>query len=183
MSTRNFALMAALTLLLAAAIVASPAAARRGSGDIRERLNFGVVLQTDRPFYGVGDTARVFHTPYNYTGELAIEWVSFFGGNGCTFSVEVLDAEGRVVWEPRPNCSRAPSAPIRVGRGGGHLASEETIPLVFQNNGGIGTPGEPLPAGFYQIRLTSNYHGPLRQGEFPPTRGLTTEAAVAIRIE
>lgn len=164
---------------------------RAGGRSIPARLlNWGVLLQTDKACYQVGEIAEVIHVLYNYTEADKMVFVGKFGGNGCSYRIEIRDEAGQLVWQPAgiaggafipPRCSGAPSAPVSVPACGGRLGSAEPVSLVYQNPNGIGTLGAPLPPGFYNVIFTANFAGPHRDGT-TLGRGFNPTASVPIQI-
>jgi len=172
-------LLVAAALVLLATFAWSSSSART---DLTSKLRWGVLLQTDKAFYSAGETAKVHHAVYNFTPTDVIVFVGTFGGNGCSFLVTLRDSQGQVVWEPiAPMCLAMPSGPVTLAAGGGRLAGVESVPLVYQNNGGVGTPGAPLPPGFYTFDFRALFDGPHRDSSTYGA-GMSHAASVPIQI-
>jgi len=154
-----------------------------------DKLKWGVLLQTQSPFYSVGDTATALYALYNRSAEDAYGWSSQGGGNGCEYAFTIVNQNGEVVWEPGSIVGGQFFPPICTDAivpkdlpAGSKINNSLQIPLVYQNGGGIGTLGDPLPAGFYSVRVEVEFHGPHRvQGTIE--LGLSHSASVPIQIE
>lgn len=149
---------------------------------------WGVTLETDRPFYRVGDAADVLYTVSNSSGRDAAGWTLVRGGNGCMYRITIVDPMGQTVWQPGsiingqfigPGCLFAQTAvelPDRTWVQGG-----VPVPLIYQNPGGIGVLGQPLPPDYYQVCIRVYFSGPNEQPFVLP--GLDFTACVPIRID
>ncbi len=151
-------------------------------------VRWALALDTDRPFYAVGDTLQARCTLANWSAADAASW-SLAQGNGCNARFELLDAAGQTVWEPGSIVGGTFSGPgcffaqrVHLLAAGSDQVFGAAIPLVFQNGAGVGTLGAPLPAGLYHLAVSVNRFGPERPpSSFGP--GLTYEARVPIAIE
>ena len=149
---------------------------------------WGLTLQTERPFYRVGDTADVLYTLSNFSGQDAAGWSLTRGGNGCQYRITVVDPLDQVVWQPGtlvngqfsgPGClfaAQAVNLPDRTW-----VQDGRRIPLVYQNAGGIGVQGQPLPAGHYRVCVQVSFGGPNEVPFVLP--GQDFSACVPIRID
>ena len=169
-----------LTLGALALLPQAPLTSRAGPA---HAAGWSVQLRTDRPFYTAGDSARASFRLDNLTAENTFGLVPKSWTNGCAFSLTVLDAQGQTVWQPFTPCF--------FGMGfvsldsGELLRGGDEIPLVYQNNAGIGTAGAPLPPGPYRVCLSVSFSGPTRDAVTPVggPGGLGYSACVPIRIE
>lgn len=181
----GFGLLAVIILIHAA-----PSLARVPARIPSSLLRWGVILQSDEAFYQAGSTARVTSGIYNLTDQDLEMFFSKFGGNGCSYTMDIVDSQGRVVWQAGqiiggnyipPMCPGVPSMPVLIARNGGRTVTTENVQLIFQNPNGIGTLGSPLPAGFYRFRFQAGYTGPLRVGQNPA--GFAPTATLPFQIE
>lgn len=177
-------------LALVILVHAVPSLARIPAQIPAGHFRWGTILQADEAYYPVGGTARVTSGVYNLTDQDIYLFFDNFGGNGCGYSTEILDSQGRVVWEygfiiggnfAPPLCPPPPAEPIVIPSNGGRTATTESIPLIYQNAGGIGTLGSALPAGHYEFRFRARATGPLRDGQ--TQAGLTPTATLPFQIE
>jgi hypothetical protein len=145
-----------------------------GAAGARCRLAYGFVAQCDRPFYAVGDTARVTLALFNFSAQDAFGFSSQGGGFGCEYSVEVLDAAGTVVFAPAVGCTDAiVEKPLLAGT---TIRANVSLPLADDAS-------RPLPPGAYRFRVKAEFHGPNRAaGDFDGMGG-SPEAVVPFRIE
>ena len=192
-SIRAFSFAAPVVLLLAGAST-FPLFARQASQAALKSSPlsppWAITLGTDEPFYAVGDTAAVDFRLTNVTGQDAYGMTLSTGGNGCQYRVRILDASGNTVWQPgtvhggqffNHGCLFA-QRPVPLP----HptvLETKLSIPLVYQNAGGIGVLGTPLAAGPYQVCVDVVFIGPQRSPDFEVPPGANYSACVPIQIE
>ena len=150
---------------------------------------WGITLEADRPAYVSGDQARVAYALWNLSGFDAFGRSLSSGGNGCEFRITVVDSARQIVWQPGslqngqfvgPGCVFG-SRPIHLPS---HtvLGNSASVPLVYQNAGGVGVPGDPLPPGLYRICVDVTFLGPYPSpGSSGPGPGYS--ACVPIRID
>lgn len=176
-------LLFSLALCALAALPQSPLRTPAAAAPASHAFGWGLSLGADQPFYTLGDTAHVLlrlenFTPDNTYGLLPKTWA-----NGCAYQVSVIDDQGQTVWQP--------NSPCFFGMGFYNLGSGQVlrggadIPLVYQNNLGVGTPGAPLVPGAYRLHLIVSFGGPTRTAAAPAgaAPGLGYTASVPIRIE
>ena len=176
-------LLFSLALCTLAALPQFPLQAPTSTALVSQQPGWGITLRSDRPFYALGDTARARFRLENFSpdgtfGLLPKSWV-----NGCAYQISVIDDQGQTVWQPFTPCF--------FGKGFFNLGSGQIlragadIPLVYQNNIGVGTPGAALAPGAYRLEVTVNFAGPTRTASAPigVTLGLGYTASVPIRIE
>src|SRR5262245_5272918 len=95
-----------LLLLAPLALAAAALGSRAQSSFQRARLpglapvRYGLALDADRAFYATGDTLQARCTLANWSAEDVASWSLSQGGNGCNFSLRVVDAAEREVWLP-----------------------------------------------------------------------------------
>jgi len=172
MKTSTCARITAVALCVAWAILASQDTVSAEGRDMLEKLRWGVLLQADRPYYSVGETMKATYAIFNYTDQDVFGRVAPIGGHGCEYAFTVVNSEGDAVWQPGsivdgeyvpPICAFG-VVPLELPSGSrdhrGHF-----IDLVYQNSGGIGTQGSPLPAGMYELRVAVMFQGPFRDLE------------------
>ena len=162
-------------------------------GGLRRRATsidvpWGLTLRTDRPFYRTGDAADVLYTLSNDSGQDAAGWSLSRGGNGCQYRITIVDPLGRTVWQPGsivngqfsgPGCLFAATAVDLPS--GTFVQDGRRIPLVYQNAGGIGVQGEPLPPDHYRVSVHVFFGGPNEVPFVLP--GQDFSASVPIRID
>jgi len=151
---------------------------------------WGLTLQTDRIYYGVGDTMDARFVIANYTGQAAWGWAPVRGGNGCTYSYSIADPFGQELWVPGsvvngtyqgPGCLFAETNTLHAP--GTTRRVPISIPLIYQNPGGFGVQGLPLPPGGYELRVRVTFAGPKRTSGSPTGPGSDFSATVPFRIE
>jgi len=108
---------------------------------------WGLTLQTDRPYYRLGDAADVLYTLSNNSRRDTVGWTLVGGGNGCRYAITIVDSLGQTVWQPGriiqgqfsgPGCTFGTTVvnlPSRTW-----IQDGRRIPLAYQNAGGIGCP-------------------------------------------
>ncbi len=156
-----------------------------------QRDRWGVALQTDRPFYAVGEEVHTVWRLPNGTPFDAFGVALSSGGNGCTYRLTIRDAAGQTVWQPGSIVNGQFSGPgCAFGEfswnlfAGTSTSQARTLPLVYQNAGGISVLGAPLPAGFYSVTLELYFHGPhaVPVSGKTLTGGLSHAASVPIQV-
>jgi hypothetical protein len=176
-------LLVFLAGLIGFAIYHLPSSLSAGQPSILDKLKWGMLLQTDRPFYSGGDTMKAVFGVYNFSAEHAYGWSPTPDGNGygCAYAFTIENHLGEIVWEPYDVVCPA----VIVYRDlpyGGRIRNSAQIPLIYDNDNGVGTIGDPLPPGFYKVNLSFKFNGPSRvQGDFPLGPGFS--ASVPIQIE
>lgn len=153
-----------------------------------QRDRWGITLHTDRPFYAVGEEVQAVWRMSNLTPFDAFGFTLSSGGNGCNFRLTILDAQGQTVWQPGVIVNGQFFSPGCLFRQhewdlfrGTRTETAGTLPLIFQNAGGIGVLGAPLPAGFYRVTVQVFFNGPLTDPESTNV-GLNHTASVPIQI-
>lgn len=140
----------------------------------RCRLQYGFLAQCDRPFYAVGDSARVSLAQFNFTPADAFGFSTQGGGFGCEYRVEILDAAGNVVYSPAVACTGViVEKPLFSGT---TLRATVSLPL-------LDSAGVLLPPGAYRFRAVAEFNGPSRApGDFGASGG-NAESLIPFRIE
>ena len=157
---------------------------------LRDLRGWGMIATTDKPYYQSGETMYARSVLFNATRHPTHSTTPSEGGNGCEYVFRLLDASGDIVWEPGSivngnfqshGCSFG-STRKSVGPRGTYRDTED-IALIYKNRGGVGTLGDPLPAGFYELEILAYFGGPHRKQPTPivPTRSFT--ASVPFQIE
>ena len=180
------------TLFLAAVAAASRIAlSAQGSRVVLQRDRWAVSLQTERPYFAVGEdllaTWRIPNgSPFDAFG------VAFArGGNGCQYRVTLEDAAGNTVWQPGSIVNGQFSGPGCFFshhawnlQDGSNTEVTLSLPLVYQNSAGVGVLGDPLPAGFYRVCLEVHFNGPHATPVVSetPVGGLNHTASLPIQI-
>lgn len=141
---------------------------------VRCRFQYGFLAQCDRPFYAVGDTARVSLAQFNFASADAFGYSTQGGGFGCEYVVEIWDASGTAVYSPTVGCTGVIlEKPLLSG-----TTLRAAIALRLADNAGL-----PLPPGAYRFRVVAQFNGPNRTpGDFGAPGG-NPEAIVPFRIE
>ena len=162
------ALGAAVTL---AAVVATPEASASGA---RCKLRYGFLAECDRPFYAVGEFARVTLAHYNFSPVGANGTALNGTGPGCSFRITIEDGEGNPVFTPVVACPGV-VVPLSLPSGG-VIRGGASVPLTDDM-------GVPLGPGYYRFRVFSEFHGPNRAtDDFLAPLG-NCEALIPFRIE
>ncbi len=148
------------TLLSAAALAlgGQGAAAEKNSGS----LGYGFGAQLDQPFQIVGSqpTATVFF--FNLSEQDAFGLAEPIGGEGCSFFVNILDAQGRLVRRPQVACplvGRMPIGPFPFPAGT-FRRFDVPLPLSYASSETGDPDGTPLPGGLYTLQATQLFNGP-----------------------
>ena len=153
-----------------------------GQPDVRDKLRWGVALQTERPFYTGGEMMRATLGAFNFSNEDAHGWIGSSDANGCAYRMTIENDRGEIVWEPWGRICGTPVLFRSLPSNGGRIARSVRVPLVYDNDNGVGTQGAPLPPGFYKVTFSMQFHGPGRvPGDTP--LGLDYSASVPIQIE
>ena len=176
-------LLFSLALCALAALPQLPLRTQTSAELVSHQSGWGISLHADQPFYTLGDTARARFRLENFTSEGTFGLLPKTWDNGCAYQLTVIDDQGQTVWQPFTPCF--------FGMGFFNLGSGQVlragadIPLVYQNNIGVGTPGAPLAPGAYKLQLAVSFGGPTRTASAPvgSTPGLGHTASVPIRIE
>ena len=151
---------------------------------------WGIAARSDRPFYQVGDTVRAQFELFNGSDEDAFGFSLIRGGNGCDYSFVIQDLFGDVVWQPGSivngqfsgkGCSYGS---LNVNLPSGTVYRRRTnIPLIYQNSGGFGTLGAPLPPGAYRLSGSVPFFGPNRVPGYTTAGGSHYVVQLPIKIE
>jgi hypothetical protein len=152
---------------------------------------WGITLQSDRVYYDVGDTLDARAVIANTSGQSTWGWSNVRGGTGCTYDFWITDAAfDQAVWVPGtiaagqffgPGCLFAETHTLYAA--GSTRRIERSIPLVYQNPAGIGTLGESLPPGAYELHVSVDFYGPNHESGSPEAPVGNFSAVVPFRIE
>ncbi len=174
---KRIALLGLIAALTALALRPEVDRVSAGQPDLRDKLQWGVLLQTERPFYAGGEMMRATIGAFNFSNDDAFGWTG-----GCSHTMSIENDQGQIVWEQWQRICGGGVTIRSLFSNGGRLARSLQVPLVYDNNNGVGTQGNPLPTGFYKVNFTLEFRGPGRvQGDTP--LGLDFSASVPIRIE
>ena len=164
---------------LAGPSAAQGATARQTGAQPLPPRGWGISLVSDRAYYGEGDTLRARLVLTNFTPEDAYGTNFAIGGNGCEYLLSVYDINNDVVWEPDSGCFFSMRPWELLAQTSDELPLR--VPLVYQNNDGIGVQGAELPPGFYELRGNVIFSGPRRQALHSP--GKSFSVGIPFQIE
>jgi len=156
-------------------------------GGLYATLGYGFGVQIDQPFQAVGSEAMATLFFFNKSEQDAWGFGLPFGGEGCSFFVDVHDDKGRLVRRPRIPCPLA-GAPGLAPIGPWPLLSgsfyRHQVPVLLEYAWSeTGDPNEELlPGGLYTLRARHIFDGP--RPEMPPFLGAGADptATVPFRI-
>jgi hypothetical protein len=181
---RNLGLI--LGTLLAAAVITvgtQAASADPNSGG----LGYGFGAQLDQPFQAVGSQAAATVFFFNLSGQDAFGFADPVGGEGCSFFVNILDTQGRLVRRPQTACplvGRMPIGPFPLPAGT-FRRFDVPLPLTYASSETGDPDGALLPGGLYTLQATQLFNGPGPGGSssgFQVFQGGDPEARVPFRI-
>lgn len=144
-----------------------------------DKLKWGVLLQTDRPFYAGGDTMKAMIGLFNFSAENAYGWSGTGDANGCAYRLTIENDQEQTVWEPYDVICGAQIV-FRDLPSGARIPRAIFVPLVYYNNNGVGTQGDPLPPGFYKVHVSFDFNGP---GHVPGDTPLGQDFAATVPIQ
>ena len=182
--------MSTLQSTLFAALLVIVSTAPPSPGPQMPAGSWGVTVRMDEVFYKVGSEAWTSWELFNGTGQDAFGFSPVRGGNGCEFAVQVRDLIGNVLWQPGsivggqfvgPGCLFG-SLDVLLPSGSA-ITQRTKVPLIYQNAGGFGTLGAPLPPGAYVLWVAVTFMGPNHSQGLPPGPAGSYSVQVPFKIE